>query len=83
MDAETVFNFSSDRVHVAIERRVVSIGNANGVRTLILSPAQIMRVESSVGKEEIYTDEYPKAVLKQGHAFILGKWQNIYEAEAW
>jgi hypothetical protein len=73
-DAESVFNFSPDRVHVAIERRVVSIG----VRTLILSPAQIMGVGSSVGKEETYTDEYPKAVLKQGHAFILGKGQNIW-----
>lgn len=82
MNAEIVFNFSSDRVHVAIERRVVSIGNVNGVRILILSLAQIMRVESSVGKEETYIDEYSKAVLKQGHAFILGKWQNIYGAEA-
>lgn len=77
-DAETVFNFSPDRVHVAIERRVVSIGNANGVRTLILSPARIMGVGSSIGKEETYTDEYPKAVLKQGHAFILGKGHNIW-----
>ncbi len=51
-DAETVFNFSPDRVHVAIERRVVFIGDVNGVRTLILSPAQILVVESSVGKEE-------------------------------
>ena len=77
-DAETVFNFSSDRVHVAIERRVVSIGNATGVRTVILNPAQIMGVGSGVGKEETYTDEYPKAVLKQGHAFILGQGQNIW-----
>jgi len=77
-DAETVFNFSPDRVHVAIKRRVIFIG----VRTLIFSPAQIMGVGSSVGKEETYTDDYPKAVLKQGHAFILGKGQGIWSSSS-
>lgn len=75
-DATTIFNLPPDRMHVAIERRVVSIGDANGVKTLILSPAQIMGVGSSIGKKDTYTDEYPKAVLKQGHAFILGQGQN-------
>jgi len=73
MNAEIIFNFSSDRVHVAIKRRVVFIDNVNDVRILILSLAQIMKVESSVDKEEIYIDEYSKIVLKQDHTFILEK----------
>ena len=77
-DAEEIFNFPHDRAHVAIERYLTSMAEAGGVKTVILSPANIFGIGTGTGKIGTYTEEYPKAVLEVGHAFKVADGQGTW-----
>ena len=77
-DAEEIFNLPHDRAHVAIERTLTARAEAAGVKTVILSPANVFGIGTGTGNIATFTEEYPRAVLKLGHAFQVGDGQGTW-----
>ena len=77
-DYERIAAFPSDRWHVAIERKVTAAGEANGIKTIILAPAQIIGPGTGTGKRSTFTNDYIKGAIKLGAAFLINEGQNIW-----
>ena len=75
-DASTILSLPPDRIHAALEQKIIRVGEASGVDTVILSPAAILGRGTGTGKRESFGEEYVRAVMRYGAAFVLGEGRN-------
>lgn len=74
-DAEAIWGFGEERLHVKVERDVMRRGDEGGVRVVVLAPNTVYADAEGYGwaKQGSLTDEYIKAVLERGRGFVVGK----------
>ena len=75
-DMDDIWKLPEDRMHVAIERKMVADGVANGVQTVILSPPQIYSNGYGYGKRGSWYDLRIKAMVDLGSGFVVGRGRN-------
>jgi nucleoside-diphosphate-sugar epimerase len=75
-DEDELFDLPHDRLHVAIERRIVAEGDKHGIQTVILAPPVILSDGYGEGKKDSYYADIVKAIAEFGQGFYMGNGEN-------
>ncbi|MCJ1372952.1 hypothetical protein MMC20_004178 [Loxospora ochrophaea] len=76
-DAAEILSLPPERLHAALEQKIVSESERLGVRTAILSPPMIFGLGRGPGTTIRHSQAYTEAVLSRGRAFVINTGENM------
>jgi len=74
---EEILELPENRLHVAVERRLMAEGEAAGVNVVILAPPVLFPSGTGIGKQDSYENLLARAIMKTGYPFVIGEGKNI------
>lgn len=76
-NADEIFQLPKNRLHVAIERRLMKESEASGIKSVILAPPMIFPSGTGICRQDSYGNLYARAIMQTGYPFVIGEGKNM------